>query len=114
MFPSIWIEEAQKRIAPHIRPTPLQHDEEFGLYIKWENKQLTGSFKLRGAVNKILSLQPWEIEHGIVAASAGNHGQGVALAASLVGVKAIVFASEHAVPSKLEAIRSLGAEVRLV
>ena len=114
MFPSIWIEEAQKRVSPHIIHTPLTHQRELDLFIKWDNKQVTGSFKVRGAVNKILSLQPWEISKGIVAASAGNHGQGVALASKLVGARSIVFASENAVPTKINAIRKLGAEVILV
>jgi threonine dehydratase len=74
---------------------------------------LTGSFKARGAINKALTLQPWERERGLVAASAGNHGQGLALAGSLVGARVLVFASEHAVPAKIEAMRQLGAEVRL-
>jgi threonine dehydratase len=114
MFPTIWIEEAQKRVAPYIDHTPLTHHEELDLFIKWDNQQVTGSFKARGAINKILSLQPWEISRGIVAASAGNHGQGVALASKIVHARSIIFAAEHAVPTKLNAIRQLGAEVRLV
>jgi threonine dehydratase len=114
MIPAAWLEEAQSRLATTIRITPLTYDPEYRLYIKWENQQVTGSFKLRGALNKILSLQPWERERGIVAASAGNHGQGVALAAKMIGAQAIVFASEHAVPAKIQAMQDLGAEVRLV
>jgi threonine dehydratase len=114
MIPSSWLKEAQSRIAATIRTTPLTYDPEHELFIKWENQQVTGSFKLRGAVNKILSLQPWERERGIVAASAGNHGQGVALAARLTGAQVIVYASEHAVPAKIQAMQDLGAEVRLV
>jgi threonine dehydratase len=113
MIPYEWLEQAAARIAPHIHKTPLSYDTERGLYLKWENRQVTGSFKIRGALNKILSLQGWERERGLVAASAGNHGQGVALAGRLVGAKVIVFASDHAVPAKVEAMRSLGAEVRL-
>ena len=114
MIPLIWLKEAETRIAPTIRVTPLTYDPENKIYIKWENHQVTGSFKVRGALNKILALQPWEREQGIVAASAGNHGQGVALAARMTGAKAIVFASEHAVPAKIQAMQALGAEVRLV
>jgi len=114
MIPVTWLEEAQSRIAATIRVTPLTYDPEHELYIKWENQQITGSFKLRGALNKILALQPWERERGIVAASAGNHGQGVALAARMTGAQAIVYASEHAVPAKIQAMRDLGAEVRLI
>lgn len=114
MIPPDWIEQAQHRIAPYIQKTPLEYDAENRLYLKWENQQITGSFKARGALNKVLSLQPWELERGIVTASAGNHGQGVALAGKLVGAPVTVFASENASPLKLQAIRSYGAEVRLV
>lgn len=114
MIPYTWLEEAAERIAPHIRATPLSYDPNNDLFLKWENHQVTGSFKARGALNKVLNLQPWEIERGLVAASAGNHGQGVALAAQLVGVQADIFASEHATPTKLEAMRALGATVHLV
>jgi threonine dehydratase len=114
MMPYDWLKEAQDRIAATIRITPLTYDPENELYIKWENRQVTGSFKLRGALNKILVLQPWERERGIVAASAGNHGQGVALAARMTHAKAIVYASEHAVPAKIQSMKELGAEVRLV
>lgn len=114
MIPLSWLREAETRIAPTIRITPLTYDPESKIYIKWENHQVTGSFKVRGALNKILALQPWEREQGLVAASAGNHGQGVALAARMTGAKAIVFASEHAVPAKIQAMQELGAEVRLV
>ena len=75
---------------------------------------MTGSFKARGALNKILSLQDWELERGLVTASAGNHGQGVALAANMKHARAIIFASEHALQNKLQAMRDLGAEIQLV
>lgn len=114
MIPNIWLEQAQTRLSAHIRQTPLVYDETLDLYLKWENQQITGSFKLRGAMNKVLTLQPWELSRGLVAASAGNHGQGVALAGQLVGAPVIIFASEHAVPAKIEAMRNLGAQVRLV
>lgn len=114
MIPYTWLEEAAERIAPHIRNTPLSYDPNNDLFLKWENHQVTGSFKARGALNKVLSLQAWELERGLVAASAGNHGQGVALAAQLVGVQATIFVSDHAVPAKLEAMRALGADLYLV
>jgi threonine dehydratase len=114
MIPSEWIDQAALRIAPHIRRTLLTNDAELNLYLKWENQQVTGSFKARGALNKVLTLETWEREAGLVTASAGNHGQGVALAGRLTGAPVIVFASAHAVPAKLEAMRALGAEVRLV
>jgi threonine dehydratase len=113
MIPYRWIEQAQERIAAHIRRTPLTYDPELNVYFKWESHQVTGSFKARGAFNKIFSLQEWELARGIVAASAGNHGQGVALAGRTVGVPVMVFASQYAVPAKLEAMSKLGAELRL-
>lgn len=114
MIPSQWLYDAEKRIAPHIRRTQLQYDPELDIYLKWENLQVTGSFKVRGALNKVLSLSDWEKERGLVTASAGNHGQGVALAGNLVHAQVTVFASEHALPAKVKAMRSYGAEVRLV
>ena len=92
----------------------LTYDAQNNLYLKWENHQVTGSFKARGALNKILSLQDWELERGLVTASAGNHGQGVALAGRMKQAHVIVFASEHALQNKLQAMRDLGAEIHLV
>lgn len=114
MIPHAWLEEACERIAPFICKTPLTFDPHFNLYLKWENHQVTGSFKARGGLNKVLSLQDWELERGLVTASAGNHGQGVALAAKIKHTPVIVFASEHALENKLSAMRSLGAEIHLV
>lgn len=114
MIPSEWLDQAALRVAPHIRRTLLANDAELNLWLKWENQQATGSFKVRGALNKVLTLEAWEQAAGLVTASAGNHGQGVALAGKLVGAPVTVFASEHAVPAKVEAMRVLGAEVRFV
>ena len=114
MIPYEWLQQAAGRIAPYIRHTPLTYDARHDLFLKWENHQVTGSFKVRGALNKVLSLQPWERERGLVAASAGNHGQGVALAGDLTGASVTIFCSEQAVASKIAAMRALGAEVRLV
>ena len=114
MIPYEWIEQAEVRIAPHIRKTPLTHDAPRGLYLKWENHQVTGSFKPRGALNKVLSLADWERSSGLVAASAGNHGQGIALAGQLTGASVEVFVSEHAVPAKIQAMRDLGAQIHFV
>ncbi len=114
MIPYEWMAEAEQRIAGHIRQTPLTFDASRNLYLKWENRQVTGSFKARGALNKVLSLQSWERSSGLVAASAGNHGQGVALAGRITGAPVEVFASEHAVPAKLHAMRELGAQVHTV
>jgi len=117
MIPYEWILDAAIRISPYIQRTPISHDDHGLLkdvFFKWENHQVTGSFKARGALNKILSLKKWEVDQGLVTASAGNHGQGVALAGKIVGAKTTVFVSEHGSPSKIEAMRELGAEIRLV
>jgi len=114
MLPLDWLVQAQERLKPYIRHTPLEYDADNQIYLKWENMQVTGSFKARGALNKILSLEPWERERGLVTASAGNHGQGVALGGNIIGTPVTVFASEHASSLKLHAIRELGAEVQLV
>lgn len=111
MIPSEWIDQADARIAPHIVRTPLTYDAARNLFVKWENHQKTGSFKARGALNKVLLLDEGEREAGIVTASAGNHGQGVALAGQLTGARVTCFVSEHAVPVKVEAIRKLGADI---
>ncbi len=114
MIPPNWLDEAAERIAPYIHKTPLNYMPQEDMFIKWENHQITGSFKLRGAINKILCLNEWERARGLVTASAGNHGQGVALAGKRIGAKVIIFASEHAVPAKIDAMRALEAEVKLV
>ena len=87
---------------------------DFTLYLKTENLQLTGSFKLRGAYYKISQLTQEQRDAGIVACSAGNHAQGVALAATRMGAKSIVCMPDSAPISKVEATKALGAEVRLV
>jgi threonine dehydratase len=114
MIPSDWIDLAARRLQGRIELTPLTYDPGINTYLKWENRQKTGSFKIRGALNKVLSLEPWEQQRGLVTASAGNHGQGVALAGGLVGAPVIVFASDHAVPTKVQAMQAFGADVRLV
>jgi threonine dehydratase len=114
MIPHDWLLEAQQRIQGHVRRTPLTFDQDNGLYLKWENHQVTGSFKFRGALNKVLSLQPWERERGLVAASAGNHGSGLALAGQMTGTPVMVFVPEDATPLKIERMRSMRAEVILI
>lgn len=84
------------------------------IYLKTENLQVTGSFKLRGAYYKISQLSPEQREKGIIACSAGNHAQGVALAATRNGIKSVVCMPDGAPISKVEATKSLGAEVCLV
>jgi len=114
MIPIHWIQEAASRISPYILETPLSADPEFNIYLKWENHQVTGSFKARGAFNKVLILEDWEREAGLLAASAGNHGQGVAIAGKTFNIPVKIFASAEAVPAKIEAMRVLGAELILI
>lgn len=109
---------AAHRIAPHIRETPLDHSPFFSeltganVYLKLENLQHTGSFKLRGAFNKLLALSPEERRAGCVAASSGNHGAAVAWAMRKLGVTGLVFVPEQTTSTKVDAIRRAGAEVR--
>jgi threonine dehydratase len=110
--------KADKRIRPHIRETPLDRSEALSemargnVLLKLENLQLTGSFKVRGAMNKLLSLAPEERAGGVVAASTGNHGAAVAFGAGKLGMKALIFAPEQSSPTKVDAVRRLGALVR--
>lgn len=83
------------------------------IYLKMENLQRTGSFKLRGAYNKIANLTEEEKAHGVIASSAGNHAQGVALAANVYGIKSTILMPKHAPLSKVMATRQYGAEVIL-
>ncbi len=89
-------------------------DPECTLYLKTENLQLTGSFKVRGAGYKIAGLSKEEKERGVIACSAGNHAQGVALAAQKYGIKAVICLPDGAPISKVEATKSYGAEVVMV
>lgn len=114
MIPYEWIHSAAENIAPFINQTPIHYDDEFDIYIKWENRQITGSFKARGAFNKILNLEPWEREAGLLAASAGNHGQGVALAGQKIGAPVKIYAPQEAPAVKISAMREMNAEVVLI
>jgi threonine dehydratase len=113
MIPAEWLFEAQERLGGKVLRTPLLCDEEAGIYLKLENLQTTGSFKIRGALNRVLTLTCEERDR-IVTASAGNHGLGVAQAVRMVGGKAIIYVSDHAVPEKVSAIRTAGGEIREV
>jgi threonine dehydratase len=112
------VEAAEARIRAHVRETRLEHSPalsaltEASVYLKLENLQRTGSFKVRGAFNRILSLTAQERIRGIVAASSGNHGAAVALAMSQCSVGGIIFVPESASRAKVENIRRLGGEVR--
>jgi threonine dehydratase len=111
MLPYSWIQAAAERIAPHIEHTPVIYDGTNDIFLKLDSLQVTGSFKLRGALNKILSLQPWERRQGLVTASAGNHGLGVAQAGALSACSVTVFVPEGASRLKVEKIQQLGAQI---
>ena len=107
------VREAAVRIKPLARKTPVLETEIDGVqvFLKCENLQLGGSFKIRGAANLILSLTPDELERGIVAFSSGNHAQGVALAARHVGAKATIVMPTDAPKAKVDATRAYGATI---
>jgi threonine dehydratase len=108
---------ARQRIAPYLRPTPLYRypalDALTGaqVRVKHENHQPVGAFKVRGGVNLVSQLTADERDRGVIAASTGNHGQSVAYAADLFGVRAVVCMPEQSNPVKVESMRALGAEV---
>lgn len=110
---------ARQRIAPYLRPTPLYRypalDALTGaqVWVKHENHQPVGAFKVRGGVNLVSQLGADERQRGVIAASTGNHGQSVAYAADLFGVPAVICVPEQANPVKVESMRALGAEVVL-
>lgn len=112
------IRAAELRIRPFVRETPLQQSLALSqagggqVWLKLENWQHTGSFKVRGAMNKLLSLAPAEQARGIVTASSGNHGAAVAFGLAELDLRGIVFVPTTASPVKVESIRRLGAEVR--
>lgn len=114
------IEAAARRIAGQVRETPVLSAGELSrragarVLLKLENLQLTGAFKLRGAANKLARLPEAELREGVVAASAGNHAQAVALAASRRGVRATLCMPAGAPLAKVAAVRGYGGEVRLV
>lgn len=111
------IRAAQKRIADVRRRTPLEQSRNFSamadaqVFLKLENMQRTGSFKIRGATNKIRQLGDDEVRNGIITASAGNHAQGVALAATESGIDATIVMPEYAPHSKAQATRGYGGTV---
>ena len=110
---------AQDRVSQTARHTPLDYSHTFSsmtgadVHLKLELFQRTGSFKIRGATNRIATLSTEERENGVVTASAGNHAQGVALAATRIGVDSKIVMPEHAPVSKVKATRSYGGEVVL-
>lgn len=113
------IESAEERIRPYIYETPLEKSlflskkYESNLFLKCEHLQKTGSFKIRGALNKIISMSKEDKTKGVIAASTGNHGQGVALASKIMGVKATIYVPHDVSSMKLEGILSLGADIKI-
>ena len=113
------IERARAVVAPHISKTPLltsrilSERTSFDVRLKAEMFQKGGSYKIRGPLNKFTHLTDEQKRRGVVCSSAGNHAQGVALAAKIHGVHAVVVMAENATPSKIAATRSYGAEVVL-
>ena len=111
------VEEARERLAGVARVTPVYGSETFSrlagreVWLKAENLQRTGSFKIRGAVNRISFLDADERAAGVVTASAGNHGQAVAWAAREAGVRARIYVPLDAPTAKVEACHHYGAEV---
>jgi threonine dehydratase len=109
--------EARLRTSPHLRPTPLFDyptlSELLGadVFVKHENHQPVGAFKVRGGVNLISQLSADERKRGVIAASTGNHGQSIAFAARLFGVRATICVPENANPVKVASMRGLGAEL---
>ncbi len=109
--------EARRRIAPHVTRTPLHHylsldallDAE--VYVKHENHQRLGAFKIRGGINLISQLTEEELRRGVATASTGNHGQSIAYAARAFGATCVVAVPEGANPGKVESMRNLGATV---
>jgi len=112
--------DAYKSIRPHIKHTPLIRAEKleglFGgaeIYLKLENMQYTGSFKVRGAANKMLNLSKKELAKGVTAASSGNHAQAVAFMAAQLGTEAVIVMPENAPAAKIEGAVGYGAQVVL-
>ena len=108
---------ARRQIRPYLRRTPLYSYPAINamlgteVYIKHENYQPVGAFKVRGGINLVSQLSAQERERGVISASTGNHGQSIAYAARLFGVKAIIVVPENANPGKVAAMQGMGAEV---
>jgi threonine dehydratase len=111
------IDQAAVDLAPYLKPTPLQFSRAFTaktrceVYLKLEGVQPIRAFKVRGALNKVIRMTHAERSHGVVTASAGNHGMGVAYAALTFGIPATVYVPSNANQLKMESIKKLGARV---
>ena len=111
------VERAARHLRDYLRPTPLQHSPALSertharVYLKLESVQAVRSFKVRGALNKLMRMSPERRAAGVITASAGNHGMGVAYAAGEFDIPATVYVPETANPYKVESIKRLGARV---
>lgn len=110
--------QARQRIGPYIHHTPLEYNTEFSrlynanIYLKLENLQITGSFKPRGALNRLLTLNDTDRSRGVIAPSAGNHGIGLAYAAERLNIPAHVYLPKDADPGKIRSLERYGALVK--
>jgi threonine dehydratase len=109
---------AQKRVYSTVIKSPLVRlnvdNSPAEIYLKLENLQPTGAFKIRGSSNALLSYEPEDLENGVYAFSSGNHGQGLAYCAKQLGVKCTIWTTEEASPMKVEAMKRYGAEIRTI
>ncbi|KTD12083.1 L-threonine dehydratase catabolic TdcB [Legionella gratiana] len=109
---------AEKRIRQHVKKTPLDysralsHETQANVFLKCENLQYTSSFKVRGAINKLLSLTPSQQEQGIVTASSGNHGAAVAFSLNKLNLNGIVFVPENVSSTKVDNIRNYTSDLK--
>lgn len=114
------VQAAKERLSPYIVRTPLLRipalDDALGceVYLKFEGFQVMGAFKIRGAMNKALSLTPEELAKGLVCASSGNHAQGVACAAQRLGTRSVIVMPTTAPAVKIDGVKSFGGEIELV
>jgi threonine dehydratase len=113
------IQSAAIQIQPFIRKTPFVHSKAFSdltgaeVRFKLESIQITGSFKARGAINKLLSLEDYQKQKGVVSASTGNHGAAVAYAAGQTGIECTIYVPDDASPAKLENMKQFGAKIEV-
>ena len=109
---------AAKRIRPHIRRTPLEPSTDLGrenggrVFLKLENIQYTGSFKVRGAINRLMTLDDDQVKAGIVTASSGNHGLATAYGLNRLGIKGVIYLPEGASPLKIRMLKNQAAAIR--
>lgn len=114
------VEQATARLEGRLRRTQVTFDRLLGeqcgavICVKWENHQITGSFKVRGALNAVLSLPEERRKNGVTCSSSGNHGLGVCYASREASIPAVVCVPNYASPKKIAAMRELGAEVRVL